>query len=127
MADLNPSARQVLLDLADRCEREEPSVKLRIAIAQAVGWTWVQFGYVQWRNPSGYDASLPKFDESLDAAVTLVPEGWFLETLSDIFGDGMVYARLACPDPLREAQGWGARNRALTICAASLRARAEAL
>lgn len=82
-----------------------------------MGWEYRPNGVGIWQ-------SMPSPTTSLDSAVTLVPEGWFLETLSDIFGDGMVYARLACPEPLREAQGCGGRTRALTLTAAALRARA---
>jgi hypothetical protein len=53
----------VLLALADRCEREEPSVDLDADI-----W-WALF-------PDAEPTSWPDYTTSLDAAVTLVPEGW---------------------------------------------------
>jgi hypothetical protein len=107
------SRADLLLRLAERCEAEQPSRSLDCAI------------YLGTRLPIAVAShTIHPYTTSLDAAVTLMPDGWFLETLSDIFGDGMVYARLACPEPIREAQGCGGRNRALTLCAAALRARA---
>jgi hypothetical protein len=67
-----------LLDLAARCEAGEPSPLLDVAIARAIGWTTAQFGALIWRDTHHNDRGIapPKFTSSLDAAVTLVPEGW---------------------------------------------------
>lgn len=73
-------ARQVLLDLADRCEAEEPSREIDAAIASAVGWSDVRLEYVSsftqdWHGVAvgeteGVDL-VPLWTTSLDAAVTL--------------------------------------------------------
>jgi hypothetical protein len=113
--------------LADRCEREEATVKLRHDIAKALGWTWVQFGYVQWRNPSGRDASVPNWCESLDAAVTLVPEEgvawWEINMEPGVDTAGARAEVVFDRDQDGEHKGY-ARTPALALCAAALRARA---
>lgn len=174
MADLNPSARQVFLDLADRCEREEPSRDLDGEImftlfAKPVGergylwpednasWSFAMrfpgkdlawFKSVRrldtdketilvWRDgdPILMNAlRVLKLTSSLDAAVTLVPEGAWRET-----NGPRRYLNIPTPVPnywhceislwkptYGDFHGWAATE-AMAICAASLRARAEAL
>ena len=165
MADLNPSARQVLLDLADRAEREEPSRELDGEImftlfAKPVGergylwpgdnasWSFAMrfpgkdlawFKSVRrldpdketilvWRDGDPIlmnDLRVLKLTSSLDAAVTLKPEGWIFRMGSD---GNVHWAELNQP-----MHGWTvesdkkAKTLPLALCAASLRARAEAL
>lgn len=115
--------RDALLALAIRCEREEPSGALDEVIGRVVGNRPRKIFH------GGMDADeyWIAVTSNLDAAVTLIPDGWLLETLSDIYGDGMFYASLGCPDPVLRASAWGARTRALVLCAAALRAHAASL
>ena len=125
----------VLLALADRCEREEPSRLLDVQIAvAALGWRdhnkhdparqqaqgqmllLTEDDRLNWRQA-------PAFTTSLDAAVTLVPEGRGYVLRS--YGDGAGSAIIA--DPPRDVVFGKARvgsNMALALCAAALRARA---
>lgn len=72
-----------LLALAERCEKAEgPDRLLSQAIAEAVGWkcdlgtNWArESASVWWRDPGGNTRDLPDFSASLDAALSLVPEG----------------------------------------------------
>lgn len=108
------NARQVLLDLADRCEREEPSRELDFLIGVAlVG-----------RPPiAGWEHELPCYTTSVDAAFTL--SNWLLISLSDIAADGMIQCELGDPGRNLVAVSVCARTRALALCASSLRARAQ--
>lgn len=107
----------VLLALAARCERGEPSNKLGAAIARACGW-------------KGHPVP-DNFVRSLDAAVKLVPKGAWRET-----NGPRRYLNIPSPVPnywhtnitvweptLKDVHGW-AETEALSICAAALRARA---
>ena len=108
----------VLLALADRCEREEPSSPLNVAICFAI------FGddKSKWPTPP----LLRQFTTSLDAAVTLVPERW----------DTIVAVMLTTRDPAAARVFKGAmypsfngeaKTEAMARCAAALRARASLL
>lgn len=119
-----------LLELADRCEREEPSDALDRAIAAACKIRWSsdedgQFG--------GYNL-LPRrvwFTRSLDAAVTLVPEKWTAWELRSHAARTRYSAdlsRLTECDASQEDWAHGrASTPALALCAAALRARAALL
>jgi hypothetical protein len=129
MADLNPSARQVLLDLADRAEREEPSKDLDGAIGYAVDATpKAKPVYKRGRYIGNkpvlirIEAVWLPYTASLDAAVTLVPEGvdWSLQVEP---GDTIMASVWLDDDGVHSC----ANSPALALCAASLRARAEAL
>lgn len=78
--------RDQLVVLADRCERAEllqpdGGYKLDADIARELGWTNRRregYGHWQWHHPSNANhicALPPAYTSSLDAAVTLVPEG----------------------------------------------------
>lgn len=133
MSDDKAATRQVLLDLADRCEREEPSRALEIAIYTAVGAineahcnTWCnQNQRTDLTREMYISAWAPSYCVSLDAAVTLTD--WLLICLSDIAADGMIQCELGEPGRNLVAVSVCAKTRALAVCAASLRARAEAL
>jgi hypothetical protein len=102
-----------LLELAERCEREGPSQELDISICDAIDIAW--------------DGRA--FSSSLDAAVSLVPEGAWRET-----NGPRRYLNIPSPvpnywhtevttwDPTRMSHGWAATE-AMSICAAALRAR----
>jgi hypothetical protein len=91
--------------LADRCEREEPSHNLNCSIGCAVD---AEPGVMP-----------PAYTTSLDAAVTLVPEGWNWGVWSN--GCAMTWSDI----PSTHVQA-NRRNLppALALCAAALRARA---
>ena len=155
MADLNPAARQVLLDLADRCKREEPSRDLDLAILNAIHapspeWVWRSGDETITRLVYGEGApgnpvcSLDAYTTSLDAAVTLVPEGcsWDVRFRSHHDCAVDVGEDWATRHPTKHsAHVWRMAHRglydirengtaktpALALCAAALRARAEAL
>ena len=136
------SARE-LLELAERCEREEiPSLALNAEIARAIGWTNVSLAQVHREYPHakaprgcppGQDCLtwVPPFTSSLDAAVTLVPEGAWREV-----NGPRRFLNIPTPVPncwrceitlwepkMRDHIGWAATE-ALAICAAALKARA---
>jgi len=123
------SPSDVLLALADRCEREEPSHDLDADIALANGWR--VFPGDNWIGPHAQIA-VPSYTTSLDAAVTLVPEHFSYEATFSAAGDGAMRrarlwdwrrsARMADPDNHWEAS---ASTLPLAICAAALRARAS--
>lgn len=113
-----------LLELAKRCEAAEgPSISLGRAITIAAGMSEVEVDRRiergLWRNPTA----------SLDAAVTLVPEGlawttgqnvhhWYWQTGVNRLNEDGAPESVSCSGP--------ARTPALAICAAALRARAAA-
>lgn len=101
----------VLLSLAERAEREEPSRKLDVAIQMAAG------GHKVFLPPA------PPYTTSLDAAVTLVPEGaeWEMTNLYGIaYADvGLNFNDIASSN-CRRNDG----NLVMALCAAALRARA---
>lgn len=84
-----PSAANVLLALAERCEREEPSRVLdRQIIKAALGYVDSDHSVdVLIRNGhSLFVEDMPRYTTSLDAAVT--PEGWRVDVIrQDISGE----------------------------------------
>lgn len=110
------TTRETLLALADRCEREEPSHGLNCDIAAAIfGWARPTFA---WSN----DQPAADYTRSLDAAITLVPEGMEYE-LSTLYGVARVEVGLNTDCPERGERKDG--NMPCALCAASLRARAS--
>jgi len=127
------SDRTTLLALAERCEQATgPDGMLDYKIALAAGYRFEMREYEKrkrWRDSKGVrcsglttDGAPPRFTASLDAAVTLVPEGheWLRKNPQTM----TVYRE---PDDLKE---WaqhidaGTATSALALCAAALRARA---
>jgi hypothetical protein len=108
-----------LLDLAERCEKAEgPDRKLNRDIAQAVEGEV----YPAWSifNSSRYTASV-------DAALTLVPEGYLLGLTNVADGAAPDFSKataLVARLPDEQTQPAVAASMALAICAAALRARA---
>lgn len=151
--------KQVLLALADRCEREGPSRELdaEIAVAcrivpdfdpsiytvvlgyRAVG-DRVEVGRIIRKDEWWYEAirSPAAFTTSLDAAVTLVPEGWRLRNMDQGDPASKYLPPAAELIPLSSNDdGWAViervkggclrstgRTLTMAICAVSLRARA---
>ena len=128
--------RKALLELGDRCEREEPSRELDEAIALACGWEShkAAWGLVWWRKIGApdWEMSCPRFTTSLDSAATLVPPNSWRET-----NGPRKYIHIPSPAPnfwrceittwegtARDHIGW-AKSEAMAICAAALRALAS--
>lgn len=96
-----PSNAQVLLALADRCEREEASVALDTAIGNAIG----NYNGALWWTRNMED--------------TMQLSDWVLLHASNI---DMPVVRLGNPGTDQTAVGLGGRTLRLTWCAAALRA-----
>lgn len=123
--------------LAVRCEQATgPDNELDRSIARTRGW---QHFFVQkdiwWRAPSGVThGDVPRFTGSLDAAVTLVPDGWDWLTRNDegqrafanLTKDFQAVMVIAGGETFDESTGQSfpayAATASLALCAASLRA-----
>lgn len=104
---------EALNALADRVEREEPSRYLDADIEEA--------------EKGAATADPPYYTTSLDAAVTLVPEGWFWRVgYTPIFNGWAHVSRTHADrcDRKDEHSSTVARNPTLALTAAALRARA---
>lgn len=152
---MTEAQRDQLLALADRCEREKPTRELDARIEQAIApdkkvlFDAGSVGPVKrraaygplrdfpmdgWKGETAWDAvagevGARRYTTSLDAAVTLVPEGWawFVEWIGTPFREGT--ARLWIPSQRTkglhsEQETSAAETPALALCAAALRARA---
>jgi hypothetical protein len=106
-----------LLALAERCEQAAgPDRELDFAIAAGVGWP----------DSPNLHQHARRYTESLDAAVTLVPEGWRYDlTNGDLISKEKPAARLT-PDFAGPCFNGYARTVPLALCIAALRARAAA-
>lgn len=131
-----------LLELAERCEKASgPDRELDADIWDALGlspkyegrrrakygkWARLDGGTYHFANDSawGSNCGAPSFTASLDAAMTLVPEGW-MDGLHLVWSRGLKSERV-CMAKLRfmRTEGDGATP-ALALTAASLRARAH--
>jgi len=120
--------REELTKLAERVEGLTGWCRdTNAEVALVAGWTPTQFGSEQrdgWLSPSGHIVgALPSFFTSLDAAMSLVPEGW--EGVVHIGSDpGAGLYQLNNP---RSHKNSRAATPALALTAAALRARAEQL
>ncbi len=140
----NPSKAQILLDLAASCERESPSREIDCHIAFFVTGD-VQVGVKgPLRAPLPYMLSeaidhprdlqllanddnidmIPRYTTSLDAAVTLVPEGFYwsldYDCCARVFGPEDKSGNV----PVGYSDEADAATPALALCAAALKARA---
>jgi hypothetical protein len=130
------SDRATLLALAERVEGLTGACRETDAkVALAVGYkTWPD-GYGEgneWESPTGerlkrvhgFGAQPPAFTASLDAAMTLVPEGWGgMEIYApDADQDGYT---VHISDEMRGSTAGFAKTLAAALTAAALRARAE--
>lgn len=131
------SDRDRLLALAVRCEKasgpdRELDTEIVCAItlgvvgidaAEPLGDQWCNrlFNYDPARCWSESWLPVPHFTASLDAALTLVPEGWVVRLIFDQGGHARCYVnRQGSIHTPRQAP-----TPALALCAAALRARAE--
>lgn len=119
MADLSELAARV--EAATGPDRE---LDARITVALDGLGEWGEL------RRSGYaiqDFKAPPYTASLDAAMTLVPEGWFINRLNEDIGErrfeSTLYRR---KPPLNGKEGSGA-SFALALCAAALRSRSVEL
>lgn len=99
-------------------------------IVKAIGWRFVREGHpigCVWYRPDGRASCVPNFTGSLDAALSLVPEGWSTG-LGDLHGYAPPIWRAHLrdhnnPNPARRQWIEGhAATPALTLTAAALRA-----
>jgi hypothetical protein len=123
-----------LLALADRCEQATgPDWLFNAEIAFTQGYNLVQL-YPErrqwWRRPDGRRVSYsahgdnpPPYTASLDAAVTLVPDGWGYEMRRGYSGARRALCRMWDGSGIW-IDGTVAATPALALCAAALRARA---
>lgn len=105
--------------LAARCEREAPSSSLDFAIFEATHANSAPAGtFEEWVAPA--------YTTSLDAAVTLVPEGfvWAADNLSGPRAHVLGGENDAGDVPEGSSDTLGTKTVALALCAAALRARA---
>jgi hypothetical protein len=129
-----------LLRLAERCEAATgPDRELDDEIARALGWTqhtdeddpvFVNQTSTWWAEPGREWSTcsvVPSYTASLDAAMTLVPEGWrpIIDMASE---EGAALVDLwalpeASPKPTRKHAK--AATPALALCAAALRSHAH--
>ena len=159
--ETNPEDIQAVVALAARCEAATgPDRELDLAIHRAVGraeemnriidsgrrgldgeegraWD-IQRGALIYevRNTNGVcwangGIPLPAYTASLDAAMTLVPEGWWLQHLGHIIGGWCCRVETNGPPSCSIGVGFRREQRiptpALALCAAALRARAAIL
>lgn len=110
------------MKLSERCETEEASDKLDAALAEALGWRQYRIlGRSRWMSPQGFPASVaPSFTHNLQHAFDAIPPGWVLLSLSEMWGDGQRFARIATVDGV--AEGLAGRSLPLTLMSAVMRA-----
>jgi hypothetical protein len=122
-----------LPSLAYRVETEPPSQELQSDIALAVGWRLLpsNWGWKTWICPSTRRcAELPPWLTSIDAAASLMPEGWLAHvfqynTSATTFGDRCLVYGLCTDSGL--VVGSRAPTEPLARTAAALRAQAQTL
>ena len=107
----------------------EGSEELDERVGRAFGW-WYDFDNVEWVREGEIVEFLPVYTRSIDAALTLVPEGWILHRLGqerkwNPMTDFLWVARLHKGEvpSSRNIVQYFAVTPALAICAAALRAR----
>lgn len=132
-----------LLELAERVEAATgPDRRLDIEILVTIDWRepdWEEgertaremaerhgLVYLTSRSVEGFNSTwrhLPRLTASLDAAMTLVPEGW-CQTKRVFYAVGPTKVRVSMFDENSLGQTALAATEPLAICAAALRARA---
>lgn len=119
-----------LLELADRCEREEASRELDCAVAKVAGWSFNnRHAIFCWRDPGGeYRTDFPLYTTSLDAHVRPAGEDVFWRSGHD--GEGpdpsLFKAEVLVVRDNGSRSSFGiARTEAMARRAAELRARAS--
>jgi len=119
-----------LLSLGERVEKAVgPDRELDAAIKEAVGHAW-DYG-ADWGSRENYNPVAKAYTASIDAAMTLVPEGWPSRQVGTT-DDGRGYAAVAgndmhmmAEDPDEFFAEGDAATAALAMCAAALKARAS--
>lgn len=115
------SKDEALRDLIERVEQAEgPDRELDFEIARAVGHVPLNTVFKDngaWNGGLGY--TVRRYSESLDAAMTLVPEGWTRDIRDADNGDCLVLLEREGPDRQEYSR---AKTWSLAIVAASLRA-----
>lgn len=129
-----------LIELAERCEAATgPDRRLDAEIewtSRGVRGAWYvtsnhrgDFSHVSgwWRDAEDASHKAPDYTASIDAALTLVPEGAFYGFVMKGDVDGFdACCQFAGPDEDAPELIWhGAANPALALCAAALKARAS--
>src|SRR5688572_1658024 len=122
--------RQQLLDLADRCEQTTgPDRRLDADIHCALNPEFhvderdsgVIFVVKNLDERGGFYTGAKAYTASLDAAMTLMPEGWLWQV--NLWANG-ASAECASVKPYEPCGRYQAATPALALCAAALRARA---
>lgn len=131
----------ILLELAGRCENlKGPSLDLNEAIYEALGAKRPIYPDMYWTSPDGatkhYDALVPRYTHLIDAAMILIPEGYWTTLdhfcMSDIPGKTKWrtflnrHFEIGDRDYLQKSLAV-ALTPALAVCAAALRARGAAV
>jgi hypothetical protein len=110
-------------ELALRCEKaEKPSDELDCAIYQAVTG---KDGMVRMQGRKGVSKDVPAYTGSLDAAMTLVPEGCVFNVMTDFELPGRARVWGSVSPGQTGDRGWqaDAATPALSLLAAALRSR----
>lgn len=119
-------------ELIARLQAGPASLELDEVFARAIGWTTgflrdnVIGDEIVWRSPLGATkAQAPTFSTSIDAAVTVIPEGWRWTLAQD--KDGSFICFLGTSDAQNSDESYlcveaRAQAPSLAICAASLKA-----
>ncbi len=126
---------ETLLALAERCEQVSgPDRELDRQVALATGWAIMKVQGDDWlMPPTGRPVGDPRrYTASLDAALTLVPEGWGW-LVSQPNAKALASGLLKMRTPVMGEVQYGCDQRfavaaaapALALCAAALRARAH--
>ncbi len=112
-----------MADLADRIEAAtEGSRELDAEIALAIGWqNCIPCDFNGIKHRMGGILNAPPFSRSVDAALSLVPEGWDWATGSN--GANRGHSLLASRDDTDREIEADAATPALALCAAAIRAR----
>lgn len=137
--------------IIDKLERADgPDRELDRAIAKVMGWHRVEPRFTRskhgaWISPDDWIGEysngspitdslhgttmyreVPAYTASIDAAMTLVPEGWMLTSLSELGMAGGCVCGLGNPGTGAVAiADAGEHTLALAVCSASLRARSQ--
>src|SRR5690606_489525 len=122
----DPGGRMTLIERIEAATRPDRELDAEIAVAKG----WRKLPEANWFTPPNltvlhHKSDLPDFTASIDAALTLVPEGWFTFFVAQDRHSGSWVWHLW--------GGYGVTRRsrspeaALAICAAALKAREAAL
>lgn len=117
-----------LIALAERVEKATgPDRELDALIAEAAGWSdvWYRDGMAEGWAPGGVcEAGVPHYTASLDAAMSLVPEGWDHMEVYRPDHQTLGWTVHLKPNANIGREGWTgfAQSYALAVVAAALRA-----